>query len=284
MEKQNTYKKSGFHNKAKIRRDATMNTKQDEAIMDPINERDFFDSKKEYTEYLIMKCLIDRKEPSGSWILKSMLQDMGVNIGTATIGRILKDLDSKEYTKPVSNKGRILTTKGSEYIEKKLIDLKRAHLNNNVMEAAQSNNLSELVDLLSTRAMLECEAAKQAALRASEEDIRLIEKALNDHQKCVAEKKDPTITSLEFHKVMAKASHNKLLTAILNLLIFEETKLESKIGKLVTRELGPQYVLEHEDIVKSVKNKDAKLAEKQMRQHMLNIINAIEKQKDEKYI
>src|SRR5690625_5055071 len=82
-----------------------------------IDDSEFSDSNKEMTEFLLLKNLAKSEEPLGSWILRVLLEMQGIDLGTATIGRHLKNMDSKQYTKLVGNKGRVITSKGRTHLK-----------------------------------------------------------------------------------------------------------------------------------------------------------------------
>ena len=64
-----------------------------------------FPIQSELIDYLLFKLMENRKEPIGSLALKLELEQLGLNVGSATIGRSLKIMDSHGYTYQVANKG-----------------------------------------------------------------------------------------------------------------------------------------------------------------------------------
>ncbi|WP_249864742.1 FCD domain-containing protein [Paenibacillus konkukensis] len=250
--------------------------------VDKLDEGSFFASRNEYSEYLVLKYLIQSDEPVGSWVLKVMLGLKGIELSTATIGRLLKELDSKGFTKLVDAQGRVITSEGIGYAKMQSERIERERLQARLMMAAIPQSLDELIDLLHARKALECETARLAALRANPKDIDELELSLKKHADVVKGKIDPTDIALDFHIKVAKASYNRFLIASLDILIYEELRLESQIARLITRERGEEYLLQHISIVESIKQNDPHEAERRMGVHIETLINAIKEQAERK--
>ena len=73
-------------------------------------------------------------------------------------------------------------------------------------------------DLVETRALLEIHLAGRAAERRTEEDLAVLQKALDDMVPVLAKPQDLTEPDLRFHQAIAAASHNRLLERIMNCL------------------------------------------------------------------
>ncbi|WP_078593760.1 FCD domain-containing protein [Evansella clarkii] len=237
-----------------------------------------FSTKGEITEYMLLRSLEETESPVGSWQLKMKVEESGLEVSTATIGRILKDLDGKKYSRLVENQGRVLTPEGLKYVQKITNDLERMQLQQNLMDASIPGDYKELLDLVYARKTIENETARLAALRATDEQIKNLYRSIKLHEKEVTVNNDPTPVACEFHELVAEASQNRFLIASLNILIFEELKLESKISDLITREKGEEYGQHHRLITNAINNKDPESAVLYMNEHMEAIINAIEKQ------
>lgn len=240
-----------------------------------------FKSRLELVYYLLMKCIGEGEGPAGSWSLKASLSRYGLEYSTATVGRYLKELDDKEYTVQKGNQGRVLTPAGSAWLGGMEEMLDRARMRNQMAQAMQVTEYDELIDLLNVRRILETEAARLAALNAGKEDLALLEQSVKIHREYVMENQDPTDPALDFHAVIAQISHNKFILALLNMLIFEEKKIEAVFETLVTRERGKIYVKEHEDIARAIQKKDAKKAAELMQTHIEELCAAIEEQSEE---
>lgn len=71
-----------------------------------------FRTQNDVVTYLLARMIGKSESPVGAWTLKEELEQSGINYGTATVGRYLKELDSRGMTEQRSNQGRILTEDG----------------------------------------------------------------------------------------------------------------------------------------------------------------------------
>lgn len=227
----------------------------------------FFTSKAEISNYLILKYLLKKNEPVGSWILKVMLELKNVIVSTATIGRFLKDLDSKGYTELVGAQGRVITSQGAAYITDLSDKVRREQRQKKMMEAAQPQNYQELIDLMRTRKVLECETARMAAIRANSSNIKALERTISRHEMCLDNHSDPTAPAFDFHSKVAEASNIRFLIASLEILVHEELDLSSQFME-ITKERSAYYAQHHRRIAEAIKRGDPDEAENQMRIHM----------------
>lgn len=237
-----------------------------------------FKTQKDIIIYLLARLIKENEGPVGSWTLKANLDEMGIECSTATVGRYLKNLDSKGYTLQRSNQGRILTPTGIDWLKDMDERLARAKMRNETTKAMQVNEYAELVDLLRTRKAIEMEATRSAALYATEEEIASLRKSIVVYHRYVAEKRDPVDPALDFHSRLAVISHNKFIKALLDILIFEEKQIEASMESLLTRERGGVYVVHHENIADAIEARDAEKAARLMGEHMDEILSAVEEQ------
>src|SRR5690606_5359745 len=100
------------------------------------------------------------------------------------------------------------------------------------------------------------------------------------HEEAVLKKMDPTSTALNFHRKITKASRNRFLIASLDILIYEELKLESQLTDLILRERGKEYALQHRAIVEAIKKKEEKEAACLISIHFDEKMNAVLEQSD----
>lgn len=237
-----------------------------------------FKTQTDATVYLLAHLLSQKNEPLGCWSLKVDLDACGVECSTATIGRYLKLLDSKEYTIQRSNKGRLLTPAGSIWLKQIEKKLERARMGDDITKVVHINGYDEMVDLMRVRKLIEVDAARLAAENANQEDLKRIDATLVKHHDFVKNNLDPVEPALDFHLAVAQASHNKFMFAVLSLLSFEEKQIESTIKELRTRELGSVYVVEHDHIAQAIRNRTSEEAARLMEKHMQDILSNVEQQ------
>lgn len=241
-------------------------------------ENKHFQSKAELYEYIIMHIIDENKGPIGSWAMKAALNEYEAKLSTASIGRYLKELDSKGITEAVSNKGRILTEKGKNILMEIEESVTTAMLHNNVREATDITEYSQLIQLYFVREALETEAVREAIQCATDGDLNEMELTVQKYKMCIERKEDFTDPALNFHVVLAKSTKNRFLEAILVMLIHEQKRIEAKFEILATRDMeyGRQYAKEHEEICKALKERDVEKATRLMAAHLKGTRGALE--------
>lgn len=235
--------------------------------------------KSQRGNYFLLKFINESKQPVGSWMLKAQMDSLGIKCSTATIGRYLKMLDCDELTIPCGNQGRILSEKGVERLKELDAQYERTTAQEKFSKGIQVEDYEELIDLLQIRKILEIEATRMAAQNASEQDIQKMMWAVQQHRECVARDGDPTYTGLQFHIVLAEICHNKFLLAILNMLVFEEKRIESRFDWLLIREVqGRENVEEHTQIANAIAQHDSEMAVLLMERHLNALIKTTREQ------
>lgn len=242
-----------------------------------------FKTETAVQNYIVMKILHEKGEPVGAWQLQEDLLKHGIKSSTASIGRLLRNLDYKGYTTRMSNKGRVLTTNGDAKLRGFEERIRQVRQRDNFQNSLQVNKYEELTDLLLARKAIETEAARQAALKATPEELEKLEKAVRVHKTTVDNNLDPTETALDFHAVVAEISHNKYLKTLLDMLVYEEKKIEAVFASLVTRERGHAYASEHQDIAYMIMNHEPDKAASLMEKHIQTLYDAICEQIDEDF-
>jgi GntR family transcriptional repressor for pyruvate dehydrogenase complex len=134
------------------------------------------------------------------------------------------------------------------------------------------NNIAEV------RLIFEPEAARLAAERASEEDLREMEEVIQQMSVAVKERELPNSFDLKFHQIIARAAGNPILVML----------AESMLGvasKAIT-ELHPsvdtlRHVLSsHRKVFEAIRKRDSKLACRTMREHIIDVQTRLAKQAD----
>lgn len=123
---------------------------------------------------------------------------------------------------------------------------------------AVSNRLkeSELPQILEARLALEKEIARLAAIKRTEEDLKILAAALKD---CYARTRPGIEDDMLFHAAVARATHNTVLAELYNIIIRNvqenlETLLEEK-----QYEAGAMKL--HDDLLEAIRTQDADTAE-----------------------
>ena len=125
-------------------------------------------------------------------------------------------------------------------------------------------------DLTEARLLLETRVAGLAALRATEEDLRKLEEVIRQHEKTLETGELPHEYNLEFHRDLAEASRNPVLSVVVNsvadLLIDEiVSKLDMDLG---TNQSNLDF---HRRLYHAIKDHRQQEAEEIMRDHILEV-------------
>ena len=237
-----------------------------------------FSNRMEMLNYLLLKAVYEKNTPVGSWILREEISNYGIDLSTATIGRYLKELDYKGFTLLEGNQGRILTQDGKLLLDEIEDNIANVLMRDKLTLDIKITKYDELIDLLNVRQILETEAARLAAINATDSEIELLRESLEIHRTCVEDNQDPTEPALDFHAMIAEVCHNKFIYALLNVLIFEEKRIESDFETLTTRDRGGIYVKEHEKITEKIETRESRQAAYLMQNHIQELIDTIKEQ------
>lgn len=117
-------------------------------------------------------------------------------------------------------------------------------------------------DILEVRGILDIESARLAAQRATEEDVEDLRRCVEEAEKPSSSEKSRRYHVADFHRLIAKATHNPLLDN-LYAIIFEILKNDSRS----IEELSESSKM-HKDVFEKIRSRDAAGAEREMRDHI----------------
>ncbi|MCL5994634.1 MAG: FadR family transcriptional regulator [Chloroflexi bacterium] len=175
----------------------------------------------------------------------------------------------REAIKALEEKGLVRTVTGSgTYVSRVNAD--------NMSESIGlfiEQNSSTFEDFYELRRILEVEIAALASDRATSQDIISLEKAVRRVEEIVAAGsatpdllEDFVQADLEFHNLLAKATHNPLLLVIQELApeqLLDFIRLTARAAEAVERTLS-----DHRKILEGVMNRDAQVCRRLMREHI----------------
>ncbi len=157
-----------------------------------------------------------------------------------------------------------------------------------VSPAAENNPLGvphdqevSLADLLEVRLGLECNAVMMAARRATEEDIRDMEKSLRDMETQIDAGALGSEADVTFHMAVAYATKNMVQIHIMktfyDLLFFG---IKSNLQYLYTEPATLEIIMrQHNSILEAVRNRDPDAAYSAMREHILFVLDFVHNKK-----
>ena len=128
-------------------------------------------------EYQILSLIENSDTPLGSNALSSMLKNKGIRASAPTIGRALSILESQGYLQLIGKKGRVLSESGKNALSRMHLkeELENAASNLvNILTRSDSHDIRKLIDLMTTRRVLEREASFLAALNATDSELNTI--------------------------------------------------------------------------------------------------------------
>lgn len=138
-----------------------------------------------------------------------------------------------------------------------------------LFESVLVNTKNPVRESMEVRCLIEPPIAKFAAERATEEDIRKMEKNLLLQAKKVEAKEPAIAEDLNFHKSIAAAVKNSVLLKTIENIYEPIWEIKERISM---SEQSSKISLEgHEAILKAIKNKDGKAAFKAMLIHLKEV-------------
>lgn len=191
-----------------------------------------------------------------------------MDAASATIGRILIELENEQLIRKVGVKGRVLTPAGEEYLVRAK---ERQYLQDSAEKLANLHlDLSKkmLVDIMDLRLLLEPWAAELACRYGTEEQHRLLDQAVLEYKLQVSYGDMGDEPGMRMHLLLAEMSGNLVLQHICVLLL-AQTHAHNVFSQIVEKErvLAIQ-VAEHEQIAAAVKRRDAEAAKRLLYDHI----------------
>jgi GntR family transcriptional repressor for pyruvate dehydrogenase complex len=211
-------------------------------------------------EELVLSVLRAQRVPLGARAIGRELSVEGLQTSESTINRLLVDLDARGLTEPIEKKGRVLTAEGKRVSEVLLLS---QHRDLYFERALDLQSVDDLIDHLMTRRGIEREAARAAALRASDEEIRSLHALAQPGSVPLHER-------LAFHRAVGDASHNKQIQAIANTLFVERLEpVESVVLTIGMRQgVLVDWENDHRAIADRIADRDPDGAENEMVLHL----------------
>jgi GntR family transcriptional repressor for pyruvate dehydrogenase complex len=122
--------------------------------------------------------------------------------------------------------------------------------------------------LQETREALEPALARLAALHRSEEDLLELKSLHDDLVASVGNFQEFALANTKWHNAVARASHNELLAAVLYSISYGVT-VSTMTEEYDTMDTRRQVIDIHSRIIDTIEARDADLAERRMRQHIV---------------
>ncbi len=227
----------------------------------------------------ILQMIDNENAPTGASYLSVKL-----NIPVATVGRILRKLESQGYLKKVSNKGRILTPAGKQH----MVDLhNRIHTVKNaegLFQLSTSTDRQSMLNVLYVRRALEGEIARQACRKITPEGVmelkRIVSKRDSEYAaKRIVEEHDYQ-DYFSFHQALAHITGNPCFEQVLTLILSEEDVFYANLSVIWKYAEDMPHYVSHDQIIHALEIHDEELAHRLLLQHIDFYIHYIDQYYD----
>jgi DNA-binding FadR family transcriptional regulator len=206
--------------------------------------------------------------------------EAGIHVAEATAGRLLRKLDRAGLTIAIRTRGRVITDKGHRRLAELRLAQRQDERSAQLVEATKATEIHELVDLLYVRRAVDGEAARLAAMRATDEDIHRMAAVDSAHVDDWRQIDTRVTSSRTFHRLIATASHNAMLIAVVTILLDDA---HEPLARLLDQLTIPSndgsrssFALEHHATLEAIRNRDPDVAESTMRAHIDHLIREVQ--------
>jgi len=225
--------------------------------------------KNEQELIQVLTAIMEANTPVGATYLTTI-----INIPPATIGRIMQKLENDGMLEKVSNKGRILTAKGTAFIEGKRQREKKLKTADKIINIVESGSKSHLLEVLDIRKYLEGRTAELAAANASSDQLSALDEIMLEYLVEIRHGGLGNEQDLQFHLTIAWISGNTTIYQILKLLLTNDNAY-TKFSSASIVKIKHLQLQNHESIVNAIKEHDAKKARKAMEDHLNQVIEDV---------
>jgi len=137
-----------------------------------------------------------------------------------------------------------------------------------------------LEDVFEVRIMLDCEAARLASKRSSQEELASIKSALDRMPRNPTETDMGAQADIDFHSAVVKASKNDLLLLLYEAVedLLERSHYEGRAAICKINGALDLVARSHEVVFEAISIRDEKLAEKRMRDHFMVLPSLFQKE------
>lgn len=221
-------------------------------------------------EILILELIRSAPEPIGSWYIVNYLNEKGIRVSSATVGRVLNKLENRGCLQKEKFKGRIITEKGYQAIRYNQGLREMASEQNKIVELIDKKYLSNLLDILGARLALEPSIAYCAAENADEQDIIRLEETLLAAETSKQPGQWVADDNLDFHVAVAAAAKNPILDSFFKQLSI--LMLQTKDFQYIIRLNEEEEKKMHRNIYEAIVNKKPEQARRFMEDHIRSLI------------
>jgi GntR family transcriptional repressor for pyruvate dehydrogenase complex len=225
---------------------------------------------------LVLERLDGATDGVGSGTLQLYLRDHGISASQPTVGRILRELDHDGLTAKVSNRGRVLTEKGSRRLELIRFESTRHRWAEELLRNVEPSSRADFLPILEALSLIESEIARLAAERATDEQIKGMMQVVEEQHLNLENPMRGAQQGTDFHSLLAEASGNPFLQLAKGILWDVNRPLQDLWyeANIIT---GTSSYSAHLRLAEAVAAHDARAAQKAMRDHFDVFTQAVKK-------
>lgn len=229
----------------------------------------------EEKEIVILELIRSAPEPIGSWYIVNYLNEKGIRVSSATVGRVLNKLENQGYLQKEKFKGRVITEKGYQVIRYNQGLKEMTSEQNKIVELIDPTQRSNLINILNARLAIEPQLAEIAAIKAGTEDHQKMLECLQAVEQNNSQHKWVADDSMSFHTAIAAATKNPILESFsrqLSILMMQDMTFQ-----LIMHQKDSEDELEgHRGIYNAISDGDGPRAGEAMRRHIENLIRDVD--------
>jgi GntR family transcriptional repressor for pyruvate dehydrogenase complex len=178
------------------------------------------------------------------------------NVSRSSVREALRSLESQGFLESRQGEGTYIASKPVESLV-------------NPLASFISTEKDSQMELFEMRRVIEPQLAFLAAERATQDDIALMEQALDLQEEAIARGETGTDVDKTFHYIMAKATKNKFLLRMTDSVM--DLLSESRDKYLQVEGRTEKSIARHRQVLDAIKAGDGKRAAKLMRAHLEDI-------------
>lgn len=232
---------------------------QDKTILEPVKKIRLYESIVKQIQHLINEGELKpgQKLPPERELAEEL------NVSRTSIREALRALEMMGYLESKVGVG------GGTYIKEISLD--------NILSPFSKMLLKNgdfIIELLEMRLFLEIEAARLAAIRRSDEDLKKMQAAIDQMEQEINNGRSGLNGDNNFHYALSDAADNRVLKHFVNMCgdlleVEREAHLNNNEGE------SEKALAQHKQLLTAIRNRDEEQAQNLMRNHILNISKII---------
>ena len=156
-----------------------------------------------------------------------------------------------------------------------IVDSIASSIGNSLLDAIQLSRIT-VDELRTARVELETVIVRHAAERADAEDLVALRENIGAAYRNLSEGVPATDTNLAFHKLIAKASKNQVLSLMLEALQLIMNEAVGRLDFKRSLEKSREFAVAHEGILEAIVARDPAAATARMRRHVVEVTKRLQ--------